>query len=89
MGLLTIVDVSCSLFLYRFIGNITEKSTAKSEVDKKKNRKRNLVSANIGITVLGISFFSLKHMCFENIYSLLRDDVLLYISWRLVNLGYI
>ena len=95
MGLLIIVNISCNLFLYRFLGNITEKSTAKSEVDKKRTESKTLFRLILGLLYLVFvslphaSFFSLTCMGCDNICSILRDDVLLYINWSLVNLGYI
>jgi hypothetical protein len=68
MGLLTIVNISCNLFLYRFLGTISEKSTARSETDKKKNRKRNLVPANIGFSVLGIYIIATCFFLFTYMY---------------------
>ena len=45
------VNVSCNIFLYRFLANETKNNSAISEVDRKKDRKRNLVPASIGMIV--------------------------------------
>ena len=45
------VNVSCNLFLYRFLANETKNNSAINEVDRKKDRKRNFVPASIGMIV--------------------------------------
>ena len=55
-------NVSCNLFLYRYLERRTENNIARSEADKMKDRKRNLVPARIGMMniflyVVAMAFF--------------------------------
>ena len=45
-------NITCSFLLFRYLQNITENTIARSEVDKKKDRKRNLVPARIGMMII-------------------------------------
>jgi hypothetical protein len=47
-------NVACTLFLYKFLDNVTERSSSVSEVDKKKERRRNLTTACMGMVDVGI-----------------------------------
>ena len=62
------INISCNLFLYRYLGNQTTKNQALSEVNKKKERKRNLVPAHLGIIVLFIGLCYLFVMLFTYTY---------------------
>ena len=45
-------NITCSFLLFRYLQNITENTIARSEVDKKKDRKRNLIPARIGMMII-------------------------------------
>ena len=68
MIVLTIVNVSCNLFLFRFLGSMTEQNIARSEVNRKKDRKRNLIPAHIGMIVLATYVTSLSFFIFTYSY---------------------
>ena len=51
----TITNITCNILLFKYLQNITEKTSARSEVDKKKDRKRNFVSARIGVIIVSFS----------------------------------
>ena len=66
MSILVIVNVSCNIFLYRFLKRQTATSTARTEMDRKKDRKRNLVPAktgiiNLAIYVISVTFFFITY----------------------------
>ena len=46
------INVSCNIFLSVYLSGKTQTNTAIREVDKKKNRKRNLIPANTGLYVV-------------------------------------
>ena len=62
------VNASCNLFLSRFLRGNTETNSARSEADKKKDRKRNLIPAHIGIGVLATYAFTLGFFIFTYSY---------------------
>ena len=45
-------NIACNFLLFKYLQNITENTAARSEVDKKKDRKRNLVPAQIGMIII-------------------------------------
>jgi hypothetical protein len=52
--ILVTANFACNLFLYRFLENMTGNNSARSEVDKKRDRRRNLVPAHIGMISIGM-----------------------------------
>jgi len=50
----TTANITCNFLLFKYLQNITENTTARSEGDKKKDRKRNLVPAKIGMIIICI-----------------------------------
>jgi hypothetical protein len=68
MILLFLVNVSCNLFLYRFLGKMTDNNSARSELDRKKDRKRNLIPAHIGMIVLATYLTTLSFFIFTYSY---------------------
>ena len=62
-----VVNVLCNLFLYRFLGKMTA-NIARSEFDRKKDRKRNLVPAHIGMIVFATYVVTLSFFTFTYSY---------------------
>ena len=47
-----VINISCNIFLYRYLSDRTENNSALNEFDRKKDRKRNLVPARLGSTLI-------------------------------------
>ena len=67
-----IVNISCNLFLYRYLSDKTENNSALTEVDRKKDRKRNLVPARLGLVL--IFFYFITVMLFMVTYTYKLDS---------------
>ena len=65
-----ITNISCNLLLFKYLQNITKNTIARSEVDKKKDRKRNFVPAYIGMIIItwSVSYFFLVMVNYRIIY---------------------
>ena len=48
----TSTNLTCNFCLFRYLQSKTQNTIARSEVDKKKDRKRNLVPAQIGLIII-------------------------------------
>ena len=68
----TLVNFSSNLFLYRFLSNKTNKNTWMNETNRKKDRKRNLIPANVGMTVL--TFYGVSVGLFMLTYTYKSND---------------
>ena len=66
-------NVSCNLFLYRYLERRTENNIARSEADKMKDRKRNLVPARIGM--MNIFLYVVAMALFMFAYSFKSDSL--------------
>ena len=62
-----VINISCNIFLYRYLSDKTENNSALTEFDRKKDRKRNLVPARLGSTL--IFFYILTVLLFTVTYS--------------------
>ena len=51
---LATTNFAFNLFLYKYLDAMTENNSARSQVDKKRDRRRNLVPAHIGMISIGI-----------------------------------
>ena len=66
-----VVNVSCNLFLYQFLDSRSDTSIA---VDTKKNRKRNLLPAHIGMFVLSMLMSYIAVMIFSYTFQSTKLD---------------
>ena len=57
--LCTVADITCNLFLYRFLSKQTDTNVSIKEVNKKKERKRNFIPAKLGMALVFSSFIAL------------------------------
>ena len=71
--LLTANNIACNLFLFRYLDSWTKNNIATSEVNKKKDRKRNLVPAHIGMIVISLYIISMSFFMFS--YSFKSDSL--------------
>ena len=70
--ILFVINISCNIFLYRYLSDKTENNSALNEVNRKKDRKRNLVPARLGSTL--IFFYMLTVLLFTVTYSYHSDS---------------
>jgi hypothetical protein len=68
-----VLNVSCNIFLSFFLSKKTAKNLAIKEVDKKKDRKRNLIPANIGLYVF--VFYGLSMVLFLITYNYKSENL--------------
>ena len=84
-----LICICSNIYLYKFLSQQTESNTATKEVDKKKDRRRNLIPATTGF-LFAISFWeAIKMLRFAFLYDSKRTSysravllkLLAYFSW--------